>query len=218
MFTGLIETTGTFHSVSFSGKAGKLRLESRKHLEGLVPGESIAVNGACLTLEKEAGTRLEFHVMEESFRRTNLGLLRRGDMVNLERALALGGRLGGHLVSGHIDGTGEVLSLGRHGDDTVLKVALSPELRGWMVPKGSIAVDGISLTIAALDEAFFTVNVIPTTWRETNLSFRKAGDVLNLECDLLGKYVLSMLERMELKKSTSPLTLETLQNAGFGTR
>lgn len=218
MFTGLIETTGIFDSVSLSGKAGKLRVESLKHLEGLVPGESVAVNGACLTLEKESGNLLEFHVMEESFRRTNLGLLRRGGVVNLERAMTLGGRLGGHIVSGHIDGTGEVLSLGRDGDDTVLKVAVPPELRNWMVPKGSIAIDGISLTIATLGEDFFTVSVIPTTWRETNLSYRKDGDILNLECDLLGKYVLSMLERMELKPTTSKITLETLQNAGFGTR
>ena len=132
MFTGLIETTGTFLNASMSGKAGKLRIESRKILTDPVPGESIAVNGACLTLEKASGPVLEFHVLEETFRKTNLGLLQRGAQVNLERAMALGDRFGGHIVSGHVDGTGKILALGRSGDDIVLTVSCSPELRQYM--------------------------------------------------------------------------------------
>ena len=178
-------------------------------------GESIAVNGVCLTLEKDlGGNLLEFHVMEESFRRTNLGNLNTGDLVNLERALAVGDRLGGHIVSGHVDGTGTVLSLGKNGDDTELKVAVSPEVREQMVPKGSIAIDGISLTVAALGEDWFTVCIIPTTWRETNLSQCGKGGVLNLETDMLGKYVLNMLRRMNGRRESN-VSMNTLYEAGF---
>lgn len=127
MFTGLIQSTGVFHSRNLSGRAGKLRVRTARAFPDLQMGESIAVNGVCLTLEKDlGGNLLEFHVMEESFRRTNLGNLNAGDLVNLERALAVGDRLGGHIVSGHVDGTGTVLSLGKNGDDTELKVAVSP--------------------------------------------------------------------------------------------
>ena len=215
MFTGLVETTGTFLSASMAGKAGKLRLESAEILSDPVPGESIAVNGACLTLEKAAGAVLEFHVLEETFRKTNLGLLQRGSRVNLERAMALGDRFGGHIVSGHVDGTGKILALGRNGDDMVLTVSCTPELRQYMVPKGSIAVNGISLTLASLQEDRFSIHIIPTTWNVTNLSDCKAGDVVNLECDMLGKYVLSMLQRMELP-AKSKIGMDTLKNAGFG--
>ena len=215
MFTGLVETTGVFLGAAMSGKAGKLRLESETVLRDPEPGESIAVNGACLTLEKADGALLEFHVLEETFRKTNLGLLRRGSRVNLERAMALGDRFGGHIVSGHVDGTGKVLSLGRAGDDIVLTVSCTPDLRQYMVPKGSIAVNGISLTIADLAEDRFSVHIIPTTWEVTNLAECRPGSVVNLECDMLGKYVLAMLHQMELPAEKTSITLETLKNAGF---
>ena len=213
MFTGLVQMTGEFHSGTLSGKAGKLRVRTAQAFRDLQMGESIAVNGTCLTLERDlGGNLLEFHVMEESFRRTNLGTLHPGDKVNLERALALGDRLGGHIVSGHVDGTGTVLSLGKNGDDTELKVRASRELMEQMVPKGSIAVNGVSLTIASLGEDFFTVRIIPTTWRETNLSSCTRGSVLNLETDMLGKYVWNMLRRMG---GSGGVTMETLFKAGF---
>ena len=215
MFTGLIETTGTFLSAEMIGKAGKLRLETADLLTDPIPGESIAVNGVCLTLEKASGAVLVFHVLEETFRKTNLGMLQRGGIVNLERAMKLGERFGGHIVSGHVDGTGQVLSLGRDGADMVLTVSCTPELRQFMVPKGSIAVNGISLTLAELKEDRFSIHIIPTTWNVTNLSDCKAGDVVNLECDMLGKYVLSMLQRMELP-AKSKIGMDTLKNAGFG--
>ncbi len=215
MFTGLIQSTGVFHSRTLSGRAGKLRVRTARTFQDLQMGESIAVNGVCLTLEKDlGGNLLEFHVMEESFRRTNLGNLNAGDLVNLERALAVGDRLGGHIVSGHVDGTGTVLSLGKNGDDTELKVAISPEMREQMVPKGSIAIDGISLTVAALGEDWFTVCIIPTTWRETNLPQCRKGGVLNLETDMLGKYVLSMLRRMNGRRESN-VSMNTLYEAGF---
>lgn len=215
MFTGLIQSTGVYHSRTLSGKAGKLRVRTARTFPDLRMGESIAVNGVCLTLERDlGGNLLEFHVMEESFRRTNLGSLKPGGVVNLERALAVGDRLGGHIVSGHVDGTGTVLSLGKNGDDTELKVAVSPAIREQMVPKGSIAIDGISLTVAALGEDCFSVCIIPTTWRETNLAACAKGDVLNLETDMLGKYVLNMLRRMNPSQKSS-VTMNLLREAGF---
>ena len=217
MFTGLIETTGTFLNAAMSGKAGKLRIETAEVLDAPVIGESIAVNGACLTLEKAAGAVLEFHAMEETFRKTNLGRLRRGSRVNLERAMALGSRFGGHIVSGHVDGIGKVLSLKRTGDDMVLTVGCAPELRQYMVPKGSIAVNGVSLTVAELGADRFSIHLIPTTWDGTNLSDLTAGDEVNLECDMLGKYVLAMLRRMELPAGND-INMDTLKNAGFGSR
>ena len=215
MFTGLIETTGTFLGAAMSGKAGKLRIETAKILTSPVIGESIAVNGACLTLEKAAGAVLEFHVLEETFRKTNLGLLQRGNRVNLERAMALGDRFGGHIVSGHVDGTGKVLSLERSGDDMVLTVGCTPGLRQYLVPKGSIAVNGVSLTIADLAADRFSIHIIPTTWNGTNLSDCSAGDAVNLECDMLGKYVLAMLQQLQLPAGNN-LNMDTLKNAGFG--
>ena len=215
MFTGLIETTGTFLGAAMSGKAGKLRIETAGALDSPVIGESIAVNGACLTLEKAVGAVLEFHVLEETFRKTNLGRLQRGSRVNLERAMALGDRFGGHIVSGHVDGTGKILSLKKAGDDMVLTVGCTPGLRQYMVPKGSIAVNGISLTLAGLDEDRFSIHIIPTTWNGTNLSDCTAGDEVNLECDMLGKYVLSMLQKLDLP-SGNKINMDTLKNAGFG--
>lgn len=215
MFTGLIETTGTFLGAAMSGKAGKLRIEAAKPLASPVLGESIAVNGACLTLEKAAGPVLEFHVLEETFRKTNLGRLQRGARVNLERAMALGDRFGGHIVSGHVDGIGEVLSMKRTGDDMVLTVGCTPDLRRYMVPKGSIAVNGVSLTLTELGEDRFSIHIIPTTWNETNLPDCAAGDAVNLECDMLGKYVLAMLQRLDLPAGNN-INMDTLKNAGFG--
>ncbi|MBO4633503.1 MAG: riboflavin synthase [Lentisphaeria bacterium] len=216
MFTGLVETIGTFLSADLIGKAGKLRVEAGKTFSGLTSGESIAVNGACLTLEKWNGALLEFHVLEETFRKTNLGKLQRGSRVNLERALALGDRLGGHIVSGHVDGTGKILSLARDGEDMVLTVSCTPEMRQFMVPEGSIAVNGISLTLADLQEDRFSIHIIPTTWNETNLPDCRPGDLVNLECDMLGKYVQAMLRRMAPDAAGDKINWDTLKNAGFG--
>ena len=216
MFTGLIQQTGTIAARSMNGKAGKLTIRLKKPLEKPEMGESIAVNGACLTLEQANGTELVFHVMEETFNKTNLGSLPAGVEVNLERALRVGDRLGGHFVSGHVDGTGKILSFERVGDDMELRVELPPHIAGFLVPKGSIAIDGISLTIASLSGSDFTVRIIPTTWNETNLSSRRGGDLLNLEADMLGKQIRYQLEAM-LGSGTKKreLTMDDLIRAGF---
>ena len=224
MFTGLIQSTGEFAGCKNMGKAGKLSILSHKTFENLQKGESIAVNGVCLTLESWSGNLLHFHVLAETFSRTDLGELSGRKTVNLDRALALGDRLGGHIVSGHVDGTGRILSLGRKGSDIILEIAAEEEILSTLVPKGSIAVDGISLTIASIKEKSFTICIIPTTWEETNLHSVSAGDRLNLETDMLGKYVKSLLERSGFlsgkENSVSagkkkPLGMDDLVNAGF---
>lgn len=219
MFTGLIERTGILAARRMDGEAGKLTVRLDAPPESPEPGESIAVNGACLTLEKAAGTELTFHVMEETFSRTNLGALPFGSVLNLERALRVGDRLGGHFVSGHVDGTGRILSFAREGADMVLRVELPESIAPFLVPKGSIALDGISLTIAELHEADFCVKIIPATWDATNLRFRRAGDRLNLEADMLGKQIRfqldSILKHQAGGSGRHVLTMDDLRKAGF---
>lgn len=218
MFTGLVESTGAIRKRTLQGEAGKLQVQSHKIFDKLESGESIAVNGACLTLEKFDGDMLEFHVMQETFSRTNLGALPIGAVVNMERALAVGDRFGGHMVSGHVDATAKILSLEKVGSDTEVKLELPGLIAAYLVPKGSICIDGISLTIASLAERFFTVRIIPTTWNETNLRYAKAGAVVNLEADMLGKYVRFQLEAILKEGKSSPgkeIDMTDLMNAGF---
>lgn len=214
MFTGLVETTGVILGRKMTGDAGKLIVDVKKKLENLKKGESIAVNGACLTLEQGMdGGPLTFHVMRETFSRTNLGSEPNGALVNLERALAANGRLGGHIVSGHVDATARILSFERRASDTELEIELPRELEEFFVEKGSITVDGISLTIEQVRGDRFKVGIIPTTWEETSLRTRKKGDSVNLETDVIGKYVVSYLNRLNRKGSN--VTMETLAGAGF---
>ena len=220
MFTGLVQCTGEFTGKNMTGKAGKLFIRSHKIFHDLKLGESIAINGTCLTLEEFSGDMLSFHVLKETFDKTDLGELVSGSIVNMERALAAGDRLGGHIVSGHVDGTGKILSLGKQGDDTVLEIGASGEILMYIVSKGSIAVDGISLTVASVKEDSFTICIIPTTWNETNLKTKKSGNMVNLEADMLGKYVYSFLMRLDKNKNASGknesnITLESLEKAGF---
>ena len=210
MFTGLIEGTGKI--VERSGS----RLVVRAGFElAAKRGDSIAVNGCCLTLERDAvGGTLEFFTLAETLARTSLGQLPVGAAVNLERALAVGDRLDGHLVQGHVDAALKVLSLGRTATgDTELCIELPPEFAALAVEKGSVAVDGVSLTIAKLDETSFTVCLIPETWERTALSGRRAGSSVDVEFDILGKYVRRNFECRNASSGT--LTWEKLSSAGF---
>lgn len=212
MFTGLIETTAEI----IGRDINKLRLRPKKIFADLVRGESIAVNGACLTLESyDAGGILEFHTLEETLTRTNLGSIKIGGLVNLERALQVGARLGGHFVSGHIDTTAKFLGMRKQGDDIEYRVALPEELKPYMVTKGSISLDGVSLTLVNISEDSFSVHLIPVTLEETALGQRQAGDIINLEADLLGKYVQRQLACFMDKKPASNVTMENLIKAGW---
>jgi len=191
MFTGLIETIAEIIDRQFNGKAGKLELRCPEPFSDLSTGESIAVNGTCLTLEefRDDGC-LRFHTLSETLDKTNLSSLKIGSRVNLERALQLGDRLGGHLVSGHVDCVTPVRSWRQVGDDWELAVSYPDDLQGQLVEKGSIAIDGVSLTLASLQSKYFTVRLIPVTLTGTCLRDRPEGSLVNLETDLIGKYVL----------------------------
>lgn len=191
MFTGIIEEVG--HVRSLGG--GRLRLGARRVLEGTQIGDSIAVNGVCLTVTSMTPDRSEFtaDVMPETVRRTSLSELQPGSPVNLERALTLSARLGGHIVAGHVDGVGTIAELHQEGNAILMRVTASPDLLRYIVEKGSVALDGISLTVAAVTAEDFTVSLIPHTREVTNLGSKQAGSRINIETDMIGKYVEKLL-------------------------
>ncbi|NLA11753.1 MAG: riboflavin synthase [Firmicutes bacterium] len=194
MFTGLVEEIGRLQArESFRGGA-KLVISAGALLEGAVVGDSIAVNGVCLTVTELAAGSFSAVVMPETLRKSNLGALTPGAELNLERALPLGGRLGGHLVSGHIDATGTLVRRYPEGNAVIMHFRMPAELNRYLIAKGSIAVDGVSLTIAALNPEGFSVSVIPHSAAQTTLGRMKIGDTVNLEVDLIGKYVEKLLE------------------------
>jgi riboflavin synthase len=206
MFTGIIEEVGTVKSA----QPGKLTIAAKKVLEGTSLGDSIAINGACLTvtaLDKEA---FSIDVMPETMRRTNLGVLRPGDGVNLERGLAVGGRMGGHFVQGHVDGTGRILSLIPEEGAVLMRVAAPADIMAYLVEKGFIAIDGVSLTIISRDATSLTVSLVAYTRENTILGQRKPGDVVNIEVDILAKYVEQLI-----KGQKSGITPEFLAEHGF---
>jgi riboflavin synthase len=193
MFTGIVEETGTVENIRHSANAIRLAVRARFYGRGLKVGDSIAVNGCCLTVTKiRRATRhaeLHFDLLRETWERTNLQFTERGSLVNLERSLAANGRLGGHFVTGHIDGLGKISRWERDGSDHVLDIAAPPEILRYVIFKGSIAVDGIGLTVARVTRTGFRIWIIPHTFAVTALRERRVGDRVNIEADLLGKYV-----------------------------
>ncbi len=202
MFTGIIETTGRVQAVRKTAKGMRLEVERPWRVPA---GASVAVSGVCLTALEGKG--LAFDVIPETLSRTTLGKLRPGLPVNLERALAAGARLDGHVVQGHVDGTGVVESMSRKGGAVTLTIRIPPAFENEMVPKGSIAVDGVSLTVVDVDDGRFSVALIPETLRRTTLGRLRKGDRVNLETDVLAKYA--------RKKRDSRITLALLKRAGF---
>ncbi|WP_315541943.1 riboflavin synthase [Stomatobaculum longum] len=200
MFTGLIEEQGR---VLTPPRNGKLSLAASKVTEGLALGDSIAVNGVCLTVSAFSGQRFTADVMPETLHRSNLGELRIGSLVNLERALPATGRFGGHFVSGHIDGVGSLLSVRPEGNALIFSIRAAPELLRGIVEKGSVAIDGISLTVVEVTETLFSVSVIPHTAAVTTLAGKRPGDRLNLETDMIGKYVLRALSLAQPSNNNS---------------
>lgn len=195
MFTGIIKAMGTIAARELHGEAGKLHIKTAI-TDQMQVSDSIAVNGTCLTVEKidaEAGT-LGFHTLAETLDKTNLGALDIGQLVNLERPLSMGEELGGHLVMGHVDGTAKIVEWRHEGEDVIVEIELPEQLAKYAIPKGSIAMDGISLTVAELGERSFTVCIIPYTWDNTNIQEAAVGKPVNLEMDMVGKYILRWSE------------------------
>jgi riboflavin synthase len=195
MFTGLIEEVGSVIAVRAVGPGTELQINAPQIAKQIRTGDSVAVNGCCLTLSSQRGDELTFDLLEETIDRTNLKVLRPDTPVNLERALSADGRFGGHLIQGHIDCTSPILAFEERGGDHRLEVQLPVEFAHYVVSKGSIAVNGISLTVAEVLPKSFVAWIIPHTKRHTNLDRAKAGDLMNLEFDILGKYIERMLSR-----------------------
>jgi riboflavin synthase len=194
MFTGLIEEIGTLQNISRLGQALVVTIRAKSILEGVRPGDSIAVNGVCLTAIRFDAGSVSMDVMPETYRRTTLSRLQPGERVNLERAMLATSRFGGHIVQGHVDGTGAVR--GREPLDNAVYFTIEPqdlELLRYVIPKGSITIDGISLTVVDTTERTFRVSIIPHTLEETVLQYKQPGDVVNLETDIVGKYVEHLL-------------------------
>ncbi|MCT4614567.1 MAG: riboflavin synthase [Marinifilaceae bacterium] len=216
MFTGLIEEIGEVKAISNSGKAIRLTIAANKVLENVKLGDSIATNGVCLTVVNFSNNEFSADVMPETVNRSNLAILKKSSKVNLERALRLGDRLGGHMVSGHIDGTGVLEK--REQDDNAIWVSISApqQILKYIVEKGSIAIDGISLTVAYVDEKIFKVSIIPLTQDDTTLCGKNIGTKLNLECDMTAKYIEKFLSHQEVKEEPkSSIDMEFLKNNGY---
>lgn len=225
MFTGIIEETGKIESVANGNKSAIITIIADKVLKGTKIGDSIAVNGVCLTVTSISGNKFTADVMAETLRRSSLGTLKHGSKVNLERAMAADGRFGGHIVSGHIDGTGTICSLEREDNAVWVEIETPDKLLKYIVEKGSIAIDGISLTVAKLTDDSFSVSVIPHTGEETTLLAKKPGDIVNLENDIVGKYVERLMNFNTSQKSPfdnktatstkSNITMDFLAENGF---
>ena len=194
MFTGIIEEIGTIKSIRRGASSAVLTIAARTVLEDVSLGDSIAVNGVCLTVTGFTGNQFTADVMHETLNRSSLGALASGSHVNLERAMKADGRFGGHIVSGHIDGTGTITEIRRDDNAVWYTIKTPPELMRFIIEKGSITIDGISLTVAQEDPGSFKVSIIPHTAAQTILSEKKTGDVVNLENDCIGKYVAKLLQ------------------------
>ncbi|MBQ4347540.1 MAG: riboflavin synthase [Firmicutes bacterium] len=212
MFTGIVEEIGTLRSVNSTGDSAILTISAKKVLEDVHLGDSIAVNGVCLTVTSFSSDKFTADVMHETLNRSSLGALRTGSRVNLERAMPADGRFGGHIVAGHIDGTGTVSAIKKDSNAIWYTIRTKPEILKYIIEKGSIAIDGISLTVAKLDSVSFSVSIIPHTVQHTNLSERKMGDTVNLENDCVGKYVEKLLMP---NKPSSGITADFLSKHGF---
>ena len=221
MFTGIIEETGILMSVQGGLSGSRLAVKADRVLEDIQKGDSIAVNGVCLTVTALSRDGFTADVMAETLRRSNLGALKVGEAVNLERALAANGRFGGHIVSGHVDNLGEIVNTKQEGSALWLTLSAPPDVLELVVKKGSVTLDGVSLTVAERTERTFSVSLIPTTQTDTTLLRKRPGDKINLETDIIGKYVRALLHKSapaalpEGQPTESRLTEDFLRRNGF---
>ena len=213
MFTGIIETIGQVKGFQRIGAGGKITVDISGITEGVKLGDSIAVNGVCLTVSNIAGPAVDFDVSGETLSKAGTGKLNAGSKVNLERAMLAGGRFGGHIVQGHVDGTATVRSIDRIGDFYNVWFTAQKILLDEMVPKGSVSIDGISLTVAEMDSNGFKVAVIPTTWQETTLGIAKTGNSVNIETDILIKTIKKQINN--ILPGTGPMSADKLRDLGF---
>lgn len=219
MFTGIIEEIGQIVSMQKNNQSAKITISASKILQDIHLGDSIAVNGICLTACNITKNHFTADIMVETMHRSNLGSLQKGSIVNLERAMPANGRFGGHIVSGHIDGTGTIIDLKKEENAVWVSIKANQSILKYVVEKGSITIDGVSLTVAYIDDSCFKVSIIPHTAEQTILLHKKVGDSVNLECDILAKYVEKLLfhtqQEQTEQKTQKGITLEFLQNNGY---
>lgn len=218
MFTGIVEELGTIKTVAHSTRSVKLTVKANKILEDINLGDSIAVSGTCLTVVGFTDNEFTADVMPETLKRTALADIRSGDFVNLERALSLNTRLGGHIVSGHVDGIGEIISMDKDDNAVIIKIKVNESLAKYVIEKGSVTIDGISLTVVQCGNTWFSVSIIPHTASATTLAIKKPGDFVNIENDVIGKYVERLLgfqTENDLNKKRNNLSIEFLKENGF---
>lgn len=215
MFTGIIEETGAIQQIRFTAASALLTVACKKVLEDTKIGDSIAVNGICLTVVATTGTTFTADVMAETLAKTALQQLTKGSIVNLERAMAAGGRFGGHMVSGHIDGVGAIIKAKENDIAVIYTVGADQEILDGIVKKGSVALDGISLTVVDSTEKDFSVSLIPHTRDATNFKRKNNGDLVNIETDVIGKYVKKYLEANGAHEKSNAITMDFLAAKGF---
>lgn len=217
MFTGIIEEMGTIKRIDISEDSGFVTIDANKVLKGTKTGDSIAVNGVCLTVTSLTASAFTADVMAQTIRQTALNSLSSGSRVNLERAMAADGRFGGHIVAGHVEGVGEVEKLWKEGNATWVSIKAAPEILRYVVARGSIAIDGMSLTVAYVDENSFRVSVIPHTAQETTILNHGPGDLVNLETDIIARYIEKLMQKKDDTKTgkSHGITMEELISQGF---
>ena len=215
MFTGIVEEKGVVQKIAKGVHCASLVIAAGKIMEDLHVGDSIAVNGVCLTVTEFAKQTFQADVMPETMNRSSLGMLRTGNHVNLERAMPANGRFGGHIVVGHVDGTGKITEIRRDDNAVWYTIQASPQIMKYIVTKGSVTVDGISLTVAKVSETDFSISAIPHTVKITVLGERKEGDIVNLETDIIGKYVEKLITPVKEQPIKSNITRDFLNKYGF---
>ncbi|MFQ5481523.1 MAG: riboflavin synthase [Nitrospinaceae bacterium] len=216
MFTGIIESMGTISSLVREGEKARMGVDAGADTQGWALGESVAVNGVCLTVCAAGDRSFAVDLSGETLQRTTFSQAQTGQLVNLERSLTPQKKMSGHFVQGHVDGVGRVVSIAPEPGQVLLRFEHPPELAPYFIEKGSVAIDGISLTVFACRDHGFSVSIIPFTWSHTNLRSRKMGEGVNLECDMIGKYVVKTCATLFHEGAASPgLTLETLKRLGF---
>lgn len=217
MFTGIIEEQGTVHAILHGNNSAHILINAHEVCIGSRAGDSIAVNGVCLTITRCSGEGFTADVMPETLSRSALGFVRPGSTVNLERALTLSSRLGGHIVSGHIDGTGRIRSIIKNGIAHIYQIECDANILRYIIAKGSVALNGISLTVCEVTETYFTVSLIPETFSKTNFGTMKEGGCINIECDMIGKYIEKLLTPTTHTSlnSTTIISESFLQMHGF---
>ena len=216
MFTGIVETIGKVSQITPNEKSKTFIIEASEIMDDLKVGDSISVNGVCLTVTKIVGPKFHIDLVPETLKLSTLGDLKENSNVNLERALTLSTRLGGHMLQGHVETVGVIVDKTEVGDGAELTVALDPKFLKFCIPKGSIALDGISLTIASLNENFIKIAIIPHTLENTNLGVKTTGDSLNVETDIIGKYIERLINIEELDEDFDPNIYSKLRSWGFG--